>query len=99
MTNSEEPDQLASSEDNWSGSALFAKAGHIRVQQELHGLRLLFSVQWRISHLTAAPPAGPPLFLIINAPETIAILIYSVINLVRGNILVTKEGESKRGLM
>ena len=35
MANSAEPDQLASSEANWSGSSLFAKAGHIRVQQDL----------------------------------------------------------------
>ena len=28
------PDQLASEEANWSGSALFAKAGYIRVQQD-----------------------------------------------------------------
>ena len=34
MTNSAEPDQLASSEANWSGSTLFAKAGYIRVQQD-----------------------------------------------------------------
>ena len=30
MANSAAPDQLASSEANWSGSTLFAKAGHIR---------------------------------------------------------------------
>ena len=34
MTNSADPDQLASSEANWSGSTLFAKAGHIWVQQD-----------------------------------------------------------------
>ena len=34
MTNSADPDQLASSEANWSGSALFAKAGYIQVQQD-----------------------------------------------------------------
>ena len=34
MTNSADPDQLASSEANWSGSTLFAKAGYIRVQQD-----------------------------------------------------------------
>ena len=34
MTNSVDPDQLASSEANWSGSTLFAKAGHIQVQQD-----------------------------------------------------------------
>ena len=34
MANSAEPDQLASSEANWSGSTLFAKAGYIRVQQD-----------------------------------------------------------------
>ena len=34
MTNSADPDQLASSEANWSGSTLFANAGYIRVQQD-----------------------------------------------------------------
>ena len=34
MTISADLDQLASSEANWSGSTLFAKAGHIRVQQD-----------------------------------------------------------------
>ena len=29
MTNSADPDQLASSEANWSGSTLFAKIGHV----------------------------------------------------------------------
>ena len=33
MTNSAYPDQLASSETKGSASALFAKAGHIQVQQ------------------------------------------------------------------
>ena len=31
---SADPDQLASSEANWCGSTLFAKAGYIRVQQD-----------------------------------------------------------------
>ena len=40
MTNSEDPDQLAFDPDqlalkaNWSGSTLFAKAGHILVLQD-----------------------------------------------------------------
>ena len=34
MANSVDPDQLASEEANWSGSTLFAKAGHIRIQQD-----------------------------------------------------------------
>ena len=34
MPNSADPDQLASSEANWSGSTMFAKAGHIRIQQD-----------------------------------------------------------------
>ena len=34
MANSADPDQLASSEANWSGSTLFAKVGHIWVQQD-----------------------------------------------------------------
>ena len=29
MTNNADPDQLASEEANWSGSTLFAKAGHV----------------------------------------------------------------------
>ena len=34
MANSTDPDQLASSEANWSGSTLFVKTGYIRVQQD-----------------------------------------------------------------
>ena len=34
MANSADPDQLASSEANWSGSILFEMAGYIRVQQD-----------------------------------------------------------------
>ena len=34
MANSADPDQLASSEANWSGSSLFAKAGYIWVQND-----------------------------------------------------------------
>ena len=34
MTNSVDPDQLASEEANWSGSALFVKTGFIQVQQD-----------------------------------------------------------------
>ena len=34
MTISADPDQLASEEANWSGPTLFAKAGHIQVQQD-----------------------------------------------------------------
>ena len=34
MANSADPDQLASSAVNWSGSTLFAKAGYIPVQYD-----------------------------------------------------------------
>ena len=34
MTNSADSDQLASSEANWSGSTLFAKAGYFQAQQD-----------------------------------------------------------------
>ena len=34
MTNSADPDQLASSEANWSGFTLFAKAGYIQDHQD-----------------------------------------------------------------
>ena len=33
MANSADPDQMVSSEVNWSGSTLFENAGYIRVQQ------------------------------------------------------------------
>ena len=41
MTNSADPDQLASSEANWSGSTLFAKTGNVvfskrRVNDHIH---------------------------------------------------------------
>ena len=34
MANSADADQLASSEANWSGSTLFAKASYIQIQQD-----------------------------------------------------------------
>ena len=34
MANSADPDQLASSEANWSGSTLFVKVVYFRVQQD-----------------------------------------------------------------
>ena len=43
MANSADPDHLASSEANWSGSTLFTKAGYIRVQQD--------KGSWRLCHI------------------------------------------------
>ena len=48
MTNSADPDQLAFSEANWSGSTLFAKIGHVvlskrRVNPQV--LRKIFPVR------------------------------------------------------
>ena len=34
MANSADQDQLASEEANWSGPSVFAKAGHIWIQQD-----------------------------------------------------------------
>ena len=34
MANSADPDQLASEETNWSGSALIAKVEHFQVQHD-----------------------------------------------------------------
>ena len=39
MANSADPDHLASSEANWSGSTLFAKAGYMQIQLASLGLR------------------------------------------------------------
>ena len=42
MANRADPDQLDSSEANWSGSTLFAKAGYILVQQDKgYGVQIL----------------------------------------------------------
>ena len=35
MTNSADPDQFASSEANWAGSTLFAKAGYMFQQDQV----------------------------------------------------------------
>ena len=44
MANSADPDQLASSEANWSGTTLFAKAGYIRFQQDKGKLGYFFFI-------------------------------------------------------
>ena len=44
MANSADQDEYASSEANWSGTTLFAKAGYIRVQQD-KGKRIHFFFQ------------------------------------------------------
>ena len=43
MTNSADPDQLASLEANWSGSTLFAKVGYIWDQ---HNKGLINTLPW-----------------------------------------------------
>ena len=47
MANSADPDQLASSEANWSGSTLFAKPGYIRIQQSASVAQLDAPSDWR----------------------------------------------------
>ena len=44
MTNIVDPDQLASSEANWSGSTLFAKVGHIRIQKDKGLVRVVYVI-------------------------------------------------------
>ena len=48
MTNSADPDQLASSEANWSGSTLFAKAEYIQVEQDKGNCKLNQQYTWII---------------------------------------------------
>ena len=43
MTNSADLGQMASSEANWSGSTLFAKAGYIQVQQDKGKYRIFLN--------------------------------------------------------
>ena len=45
MANSADPDHLASSKANWSGSTLFAKAVYIWVQQD-KGIAYLPEIFW-----------------------------------------------------
>ena len=47
MANSADPDQLAFSEANWSGSTLFAKAGYILVQQEKPQVKFVADDIWK----------------------------------------------------
>ena len=50
MTNSADPDQLASSEANWSGSTLLnAKAGHIQAQQDQGWYKCLIYLCYNLS--------------------------------------------------
>ena len=39
MPNNVDPDQLASSEANWSGATLIAKAGYIWIQQDQSSIK------------------------------------------------------------
>ena len=47
MANSADPDKLASSEANWSGSTLFAKAEHLGSAGQ--GLKAAFESQFRVN--------------------------------------------------
>ena len=49
MANIADPDQLASSEANWSGSTLFANVGFIQVQQD-KGLNIYWVCTVCIGH-------------------------------------------------
>ena len=51
MTNSADPDQLASSEANWSGSTLFAKTGHVVFSKRRVELKWLKNEVIHISHM------------------------------------------------
>ena len=46
MTNSADPDQLASEEANWSGSTLFAKTGHV-----MFSMRRVNIVDWAMKSI------------------------------------------------
>ena len=53
MTNSADPDQLASSEANWSGSTLFVKIGHVGSAREGLKERIYFIWQQILSLIVA----------------------------------------------
>ena len=61
MANSADSDQLASSEANWSGSTLFANAGHIWVQQDKGwwvGACVKLNQNWRDKKKKQTPCSG-----------------------------------------
>ena len=49
MTNSADPDQLASSEANWSGSTVFAKTGHVMFSKS----RVKLQFKWLLMVVSA----------------------------------------------
>ena len=50
MTNSADPDQLASSEANWSGSTLFAKTGHVMFSKRRVKADLKTGELWKFTY-------------------------------------------------
>ena len=49
MANSADPDQLASSEANWSGSTLFAKIGHVMFSKKRVNVMIYFEQRNRVT--------------------------------------------------
>ena len=84
MANSVDQDQLASSEANWSGSQLFAKAGYIQVQQDQRKL-FLCSSKFRVydvcKSLLSLLVAVNKLKLYITARNITMVFFYVCINL------------------
>ena len=66
MPNSADPDQLASSEANRSGSTLFAKAGYIQVQQDKGYPYDIFSYFSTKTCLSEALPVRPTTFVFVE---------------------------------
>ena len=85
MANSAYPDQFASSEANWSGSTLFAKAGHIQVQQDqgseplISGLPQIAMVNWPDYKEVQADPSLSSVhvirFIFLHFGSDVALLI------------------------
>ena len=61
MANSADPDQLASSEANWSGSTLFAKTGHVVFSKRRVKTGLGALIHYIVFPLTAPIPSEPRL--------------------------------------
>ena len=63
MTNSADPDQLASSEANWSGSTLFAKTGHVMFSKRRVKVMSSRSVYLAIAFLGMVSPLSSNQYL------------------------------------
>ena len=91
MTNRADPDQLASSEANWSGATLFAKAGHIWVQLPASVAQLDAPSDWRSGGRGFNPRRGRQHSFVEIDHEILSAVILSLPLIQEGQLSVSGE--------